>query len=496
MKVCIMGLGYIGFPTACVVARAGHEVIGVDVNEEIIYKLNHGKLHIVNEDGLGDIAHEMLESGRLLVTTKPEPADVFILAVPTPYRKLSRDVNSQVARREVAASTEHAACNGIGVITGVSSAGADDARGVGNVVSPVGCSAASLAQLAANAGAQGDRLEFGADLSFVEASARGIAPYLRAGNLVVLESTVSPGTTEGVVCGIIEQETNLVCGRDVYVAHAPERVLPGRILKELTENDRIVGGINEESTVRAVAFYRTFVRGQVVGTDATTAEMVKLMENTFRDVNIALANEFALICERLGINVFEAIALANRHPRVNILKPGPGVGGHCIAVDPYFIVEAAPEQARLISLARQINSFMPHHVLYLAEQVAQEAKCAGTPIERVVALGASYKPDVGDERESPAIEVANLLAAQGYEVCIHDPYIARFNQIELADLLRGADLLVMLTDHKVYRDKLAPIAVKQLMHQPLILDARGFFGPEWDEAGFRVVRLGVGRRQS
>ena len=469
MKVCVIGLGYIGFPTACVVARAGHEVLGVDVNSEIIDKLNNGGLHIVNEDGLSELAREVFSSGRLRVSDRPETADVFILAVPTPYRRFAEGAVAPVAKREVAVGSEEHG---------------------GSVGSPSSVEGEVSRSEVAGEGTP----KVGADLSYVKQATREIAPYVRPGNLVVLESTVSPGTTDGLVRGILEGETGLVCGRDIYLAHAPERVLPGRILKELTENDRIIGGINRESTERAISFYRTFVHGEVVGTDATTAELVKLMENTFRDVNIALANEFALICEKLGVNVFEAIALANRHPRVKILKPGPGVGGHCIAVDPYFIVEAAPERARLISLARQINSSMPYHVSGLVERIAREAGQAGIPIQKIVALGASYKPDVGDERESPALEVANLISAQGYEVSIHDPYIARFSQKALPDLLIGADLLAMLTDHNVYRNELNPVDVKRLMRQPLILDTRGFFGPEWDEAGFRVVRLGVGRQ--
>ncbi len=458
MKVCVVGLGYIGFPTACVVARAGHNVLGVDVNSDLIDKLNNGGLHIVNENGLAEIAREAFSSGRLRVSRSPEPADVFILAVPTPCRRLPDSVEIGAARKEVAVA-----------------------------VQDYGPAADVPGQCGVPAGPR-----FGADLTYLEQAARDIAPYLRPGNLVVLESTVSPGTTDVLVREVLEAGSGLVCGRDFYLAHAPERVLPGRILEELTQNDRVIGGVDEESTERAIAFYRTFVQGDVVGTDATTAELVKLMENTFRDVNIALANEFALICEKLGVNVFEAIALANRHPRVNILKPGPGVGGHCIAVDPYFIVEAAPEQARLISLARQINSSMPHHVLELVRNATKRAREAGTIIEKVAALGASYKPDVGDERESPALEVARLLAAEGYEVSIHDPYVERFSRIPLIDVLSGADLLILLTDHQVYRSELTPSGVKKLMRRNFIVDTRGFFGSEWDKAGFEVVRLGVG----
>lgn len=464
MKVCIIGLGYIGFPTACVVARAGHDVLGIDVNSEIIDKLNNGALHIVNENGLTEIAREAFLSGRLRVSRCPEPADVFILAVPTPCRRILDSVEAGAVGKEVAAAVQDS-----------------------------GPAADALGQCRAPGDASNGNPRFGADLTYVEQAARDIAPYVRPGNLVVLESTVSPGTTNVLVREVLEAGSGLICGRDFYLAHAPERVLPGRILEELTKNDRIIGGVNEESTERAIAFYRTFVHGDVVGTDATTAELVKLMENTFRDVNIALANEFALICEKLGVDVFEAIALANRHPRVKILKPGPGVGGHCIAVDPYFIVEAVPERARLISLARQINSSMPHHVLELVRDAAERAREAGATIEKVAALGASYKPDVGDERESPALVVASLLGTEGYDVSIHDPYVGRFSQRPLTDVLSGADLLVLLTDHQVYRSELTPNAVRKLMRRNFIVDTRGFFDGEWDKAGFDVVRLGVGR---
>lgn len=473
VRVCVIGLGYIGFPTACVVARAGHDVMGVDVNSDLIRKLNNASLHIVNEEGLAELAEIAFSSGRLRVSEHPETADVFILAVPTPYRRLSNNARMDVVKREAAVSTAR-------------------------------CSDTLMVRSCFGESTNGDNLhaersakvvKCAADLSYVEQATREISPFLRPGNLVIVESTVSPGTTERLVRGIIEEETGLVCGKEVFLAHAPERVMPGRIVRELTENDRIIGGINKESTERAVEFYRTFVQGEVLGTDATTAELVKLMENTFRDVNIALANEFALICEELGVDVFEAIALANRHPRVNILNPGPGVGGHCIAVDPYFIVEAVPEKARLISLAREINSSMPRHVVSLVQQMAETARQSGIAIEKVVALGASYKANVGDERESPALEVASLLEKEGFKVFIHDPYIARFNQKDLVELLDGSDLLVMLTDHRFYKEKLKPCEVAKRMRHPFILDTRGFFGSEWDDAGFRVVRLGVGRRQ-
>lgn len=469
LKVCVIGLGYIGFPTACIVARAGHQVLGVDINSELIHQLNNGGLHIVNEEGLSELTRSVFESGKLRVSESPETADVFMVTVPTPRRNLRNTVHKSPATREAAAGL----ADGPEVVTGLKEQTVSD---------PQEYSFRS-------------QVSFGADLSYVEEATRGIASYVRPGNLVILESTVPPGTTDNLVRRILEEETGLVCGRDIFIAHAPERVLPGKLVKELTENDRIIGGTDEESTVRAVTFYHTFVSGTVVGTDATTAELVKLMENTFRDVNIALANEFALISEELGIDVLEAIALANRHPRVNILTPGPGVGGHCIPVDPHFIAEAVPDKARLIGLARQINSSMPHHVVSLASRIRNEALLSGIEVRRVVALGASYKPNVGDERQSPSLEIASLLSDEGYEVQVHDPYILRFSSKNLTELLDGSDLLVMLTDHKVYRDQLDPSEVHWRMKNHFILDTRGFFGPEWDDAGFRVVRLGIGRRK-
>lgn len=465
MRVCVVGLGYIGFPTACVISRAGHDVLGVDVNCDIVEKLSNGGVHIVNENGLAEVAREALLSGHLRVSLYPEPADVFILAVPTPYRRLRARTETGTVMKEVAVTIQDSVFPA-------------DASSRANLLAAVNHGSATL----------------GTDLTYVEQAARDIAPYVRSGNLVVLESTVSPGTTNTLVRRVLESGSGLSSGADFYLAHAPERVLPGRILQELTENDRIVGGVDEQSTKHAIEFYRTFVCGNVIGTDATTAELVKLMENTFRDVNIALANEFALICEELSVDVFEAIDLANHHPRVKILKPGPGVGGHCIAVDPYFLIEAAPHRAKMISLARQINSSMPHHVVELVQHVAQRACEFGATVEKVAALGASYKPDVGDERESPALEIARILAANGYHVSMHDPYVDRFAQTPLTDVLSGADLLLMLTDHQIYRKVLTPNCVKNLMRWGSIVDTRGFFGREWDRAGFYVVRLGVGRK--
>lgn len=430
MKVCIMGLGYIGFPTACIVACAGHEVVGVDVNKTLVDNLNNGELHIVNEDGLAELAKSVLKSGRLRVSLVPEPADVFVIAVPTPFR------------------------NGYG-------------------------------HTSVRAEIERPETEYVADLAYVSSATRGIVPFVRPGNLVILESTVPPGTTEKVVSRTLQEEG--VDTSKIFIAHAPERVLPGNIVYELIHNDRIVGGLTPEATQAAAEFYRSFVQGRVVGTDATTAELVKLMENTFRDVNIALANEFALICEHLGVDVWKAIELANLHPRVNFLRPGPGVGGHCIAVDPYFVVEAAPHLTQLVQTARRVNRRMPLHVLELFAELTD-----GIRVERVAVLGASYKANVGDDRESPALEVVHLLSEMGIQVLIHDPYIAKYNQ-PLEEVVRQVDAVLLLTDHRVY-EQLDPVRVGSLVRNRFVLDTRGVLDPaKWEAAGFRVMRLGARR---
>ncbi|MGB5604928.1 MAG: UDP-N-acetyl-D-mannosamine dehydrogenase, partial [Gammaproteobacteria bacterium] len=289
-RICVVGLGYIGLPTASLLGTKGYSVYGVDTSQVVVDTINKGDIHIVEPD-LDVLVKSAVLSGRLSAGLEPKAADIFILAVPTPFKD-----NNQP------------------------------------------------------------------DLSFVEAATRMISPYVEAGNLVILESTSPVDTTNGVVAKILKEAGHDIA-RDIYIAHCPERVLPGRILTELVENDRIGGGINKISTEKAVEFYSTFVRGEVLATDSRTAEMAKLTENSFRDVNIAFANELSLICDQEGINVWELIALANRHPRVNILKPGPGVGGHCIAVDPWFIVARAPELARLIRTAREVNDFKPDWVV-------------------------------------------------------------------------------------------------------------------------------------
>jgi len=389
-KICVLGLGYIGLPTASIFATRGYQVVGVDVNAQVVETLNNGDVHL-QEPGLKIVVQAALRSGNLSVRAQPEPADVFIIAVPTP---LISDGESPMV---------------------------DDVR----------------------------QVMMQADLSYIRAATESIVPCLAAGNLVILESTSPPGTTEKVVTPILEC-SGLKAGQDIFVAHCPERVLPGRILEELVRNDRVIGGVNRASAEMAKALYASNVEGQLFLADATTVEMVKLMENAYRDVNIALANEFALVAEQLGTDVWEAIELANRHPRVNILKPGPGVGGHCIAVDPWFIVQAAPEVTPLIQAARRVNDEMP---AYVVEMVNSAVEGIDKPV--IACLGLAYKADVDDTRDSPAIKVVELLRVKGFEVRAYDPYVkmgvvpGQVGSIDSA--VESADCVVFLTDHDEFR---------------------------------------------
>jgi len=412
-SICVLGLGYVGLPTASMLATRGFHVYGLDVDEGVVRELAGGRTHI-SEPDLDTLVQAAVQSGNLRCGTVPEPADVFIIAVPTPVRE--------------------------------------------------------------------DRT---ADLEAVSAAARTIAGVLKKGDLVVLESTVPPGTTAAVVRGILERP-GLRVGAGFLLAHCPERVLPGNLLVELVSNDRIIGGIDEGSTKAAAELYRSFVMGELIETDATTAELVKLMENTHRDVNIALANEFALIAERIGVDVWEAIRLASRHPRVQFLRPGPGVGGHCIAVDPWFVVQAAPELARLIATARDVNDAMPAHVVELVRDAVDRLEGAV-----IVTLGRTYKADVSDVRESPAISVIDALRRAGAEVREHDAMVLRKRSVE--ELAGQADALVLLVDHNAYRE-LDPETLGPRMNKALMVDTRGVIDRKaWERHGFKVCTLGRGR---
>jgi len=414
-RLCVLGLGYIGLPTASMFAVAGLSVIGVDPNPRVRAALASGQLPI-EEPELETLVTAALQSGHLQVRERAEPADAFIIAVPTPL---------------------------------------EDQR---------------------------------ADLSYVERAARDIVPLLRRGNLVILESTVPPGTTRDFLAPILA-ESGLMPGRDVCIAHCPERVLPGRILLELVENDRLAGGITPRCADRAADLYGAFVKGDIMRTDATTAEMVKVMENTFRDVNVALANEFALIAEHVGVDVWEAINLANHHPRVNVLRPGPGVGGHCIAVDPWFLVDAAPQAARLIRSAREINDQMPEHVVHALERLAP-------PPASIALLGVTYKAEVDDIRESPALHVAQLAAQRGFDVRLCDPHVSP----ELAGLpapllpieqaVRDVDLVALLVDHRAFRE-LDIDLIAALVKRRRLYDARAALDhAAWRARGFVISVLG------
>lgn len=393
-QICVIGLGYIGLPTASLLGTKGYRVHGVDTSKSVVDTINQGNIHIVEPD-LDVLVKSAVQAGNLKAGLEPIEADVFILAVPTPFK------------------ADHQP-----------------------------------------------------DLSSVEAATRMIAPCVKAGNLVILESTSPVGTTDEVVARILREYGHDV-QKDVYVAHCPERVLPGRILIELVENDRIVGGINDAATEKAVEFYSAFVRGDILSTDARTAEMAKLTENSFRDVNIAFANELSFICDREGINVWELIALANRHPRVNILQPGPGVGGHCIAVDPWFIVARAPEQAKLIRVAREVNDAKPDWVI---EKVKASADKFKSPV--IGCLGLAFKADVDDLRESPAVGIVQRLIEDGVgEVMIAEPNLESHDVFELQpyeDVVAKADILLLLVDHKQFRSlKAADFKEK------ILIDTRG-----------------------
>ena len=425
-KICVLGLGYIGLPTASILATHGHQVVGVDVNQALIRRLRNGEVHI-QEPGLNTLVQAGLNSGKLKVAEQPEAADAFIIAVPTPISPDKR-----------------------------------------------------------------------ADLGYVESAARAILPYLQAGNTVILESTVPPGTTAGMFASLLA-ESGLDPWTELKVAHSPERVLPGRILEELVSNDRVTGGLTPAGAQSARDLYASFVQGEIFMSDATTAEMVKLMENTYRDVNIALANEFALIAESIGVNVWEAIATANRHPRVNVLRPGPGVGGHCIAVDPWFMVQCAPGPSQLIASARRLNDRMPEHVVEIVRTAL--AKVKGN---KVAVLGLSYKGDVDDMRESPAVTVVRWLLASGCEVLAYDPLISpevaadpHHGGLKVAvgtvdEAVMDADCVLLLTDHSPFK-QLDPSAVGNMMRHRILVDARnGLPHAKWEEAGFTVHVLGRG----
>ncbi|EML1597201.1 UDP-N-acetyl-D-mannosamine dehydrogenase [Burkholderia cenocepacia] len=404
--VSVIGLGYIGLPTAAAFAARRKSVIGVDVSQHAVDTINRGEIHIV-EPELDMLVHAAVTQGHLRATTTPEPADAFLIAVPTPFT----DGNKP-------------------------------------------------------------------DLSYIEAACRSIAPVLKKGDLVVLESTSPVGATERMAAWLAAQRPDLTFPQqagersDVRIAHCPERVLPGHVVRELVENDRVIGGMTRKCGTRAQELYAVFVRGECILTDARTAEMCKLTENAFRDVNIAFANELSVICDQLDINVWELIRLANRHPRVSVLQPGPGVGGHCIAVDPWFIVDSAPEHARLIRTARHVNDDKPHFVV---ERVRHAASRFREPV--IACLGLAFKADIDDLRESPAMKIVDALAEHvDATLLVVEPNVdalpasldAKARLCDLHTALAEADVIVVLVDHAPFR-RMDPVRLQT----KVVIDTRG-----------------------
>jgi len=416
--ISMIGLGYIGLPTATLFASRKKKVIGVDVSEHAVNTINSGRIHIV-EPELDMLVHAAVSEGYLRATLKPEPADAFLIAVPTPFKDGHKP-----------------------------------------------------------------------DLSYIEAATRAVAPVLSKGNLVILESTSPVGATEQMANWLAEARPDLSFPQhageeaDVQVAYCPERVLPGKVVHELVSNDRVIGGMSRKASELAVALYKTFVEGDCIVTNARTAEMCKLTENSFRDVNIAFANELSMICGKLDINVWELIALANRHPRVNILQPGAGVGGHCIAVDPWFIVDKTPDEARLIRTAREVNDFKPEWVLNQIKAAITDTLAANPGMTmgdvKVACLGLAFKPDIDDLRESPAVAITRKVAELGCQVLAVEPNIeampgepiqTNLALVSLDDALENADVISILVKHRPFLEALQLIRCSKYT-----IDAVGIFG--------------------
>ena len=415
-RINVHGLGYIGLPTAVLLAKSGAEVLGVDVSAKRVEDVNNAIAPFAEPD-LGKMLELVVKAGSLRASITPESADVFLIAVPTPVTK-----------------------------------------------------------------------EHDSDLTFVRSACEAIASVLRPGNLVILESTVPPRTMGEVVCPVLEEGSGLRRSEDFLAAHCPERIMPGQAMYELVNNARVVGGIDRKSSDAGRKVYERFVEGPIWATDATTAETVKLMENSFRDVNIALANEFALICEHLGVDAWEAITLANKHPRVEILQPGPGVGGHCIPVDPYFLINAAKEQARVLSVARDVNEKRPY---YIADFVLKALP--DVPDRAVSVFGLSYRANIDDVRETPARPIIKRLLAAGVDVRCHDPHVIEFDPPVLGKkaALESSDCLLLLTNHKEF-ELLSPVDCAESMRTPLLIDTRHCLdGQAFRRRGFEVLVPGV-----
>jgi len=412
-RIIVIGTGYVGLPLAIMLARSGYEVVGVDIEDNVVNAINRGILHLA-EDDIKKIFREPEVQKNLRAQKTPCEGDVFIISVPTPLDERKRI----------------------------------------------------------------------ADLSQVIEALESIVPFLRPGNLVIIESTVPPLTCRELVAPLIER-TGLKVSKDVFLCHCPERILPGDVFKEIIHNDRVIGGLSRRAAEMTKEIYASFVKGKLYITDDVTAELVKLMENTYRDVNIALANEFAAVAEGLGVDIMEAIELANKHPRVNILKPGIGTGGHCIPVDPWFIKQVDPVNSRLIQTARLINDEVPYKV---AAKIRRAVCYIKDP--RIVTLGVTYKPDTYDTRNSPALKIINLLREDGYRVEAYDPLATGYQYAPITELAKDADCLVVLVEHNVIKKELEKCEpeIRKVMRHPLILR----FYVEAKHTNFSKPKVGLG----
>lgn len=404
-KIVVIGTGYVGLPLAIMLARSGYEVIGVDIEENVVNAINNGILPLAEGD-IRQIFQEPVVRKNLHAQKTPCEADAFIISVPTPLDQKKRT----------------------------------------------------------------------ADLSQVIEAINSIVPFLRSGNLVIIESTVPPLTCQELIAPLIEKP-GLKVGQDIFLAHCPERILPGNVFEEIINDDRVIGGLDGTAAEMAKEIYTSFVQGELYLTDDVTAELVKLMENTYRDVNIALANEFAVVAERLRVDSIRAIDLANKHPRVNILKPGIGTGGHCIPVDPWFIKQVAPVSSRLIHTARLINDEVPYKIVARIRRALR-----AIPNPRIIALGVTYKPDTYDTRNSPALRIIELLRENGYQVEAYDPLAEGYQCPPIKEVAEDADCLVVLVEHQIIKEEIAQkqAEIEKVMRHPLILrfyqgEAHGLF---------------------
>lgn len=413
-KICVLGQGYIGLPTALLFANNGHEVVGIDVNKRVVDTLKAGKMPF-EEKGFQELLDGAIARKAFRAESLVEEADAFLVAVPTPFDSEMRM----------------------------------------------------------------------ADLKYVVSACEMIVPHLRKGNLVIIESTIPPNTCDKQVKQILEKST-LKMYEDFHVSHCPERAIPGNTLHEMVYNDRVIGGVDEKSTQLTAALYSSFVKGNLHLTTSTTAEMIKLMENTFRDVNIALANEFAQIADDYGIDVWKAIEIANKHPRVSILKPGPGVGGHCIAIDPWFLTENA-NNSSLIMMSRQINDSMPQYILKMVKEMLAEIE---NPT--ITVFGVAYKGDIADTRATPAKKFIKLAEKEGYKVNIYDPFVKEwcYPILGLEEAVEGSDCIVVLTDHSEFRN-IKPLDLSMKMSHLNIYDSRNVLNKYlWKKIGFKVEAVG------